>query len=351
MKAFFDCVSIEAISSTVPPCLKDLNEGFLDISAEDIQKITKITGISKVAIASEQVTTSDLCVNSARSIFELNPDLASEIDAVIFVSQSRDFIMPSTSSIIQDRLNLSTTCLCLDIPSGCTGFLHGLFVSSSFISSKACRKVLLLCGETNSKLINEKDKSVSMIFGDAGSATVLGYKSNLNSFFNFHTDGSGYEDIIIQDGGARNGFSVNSLILSEFENGNLRHSLNMKMDGMSVFNFASTSVPLLVRESLLSCSLSAESVDLCAVHQANQLIVKQIAKKCGFGDDQSPFLAGNTGNTGPASIPLLLSEGFANQSSDLKRVVMCGFGVGLNWGVSITDLSNTKIYPTSIMVE
>jgi 3-oxoacyl-[acyl-carrier-protein] synthase-3 len=170
----------------------------------------------------------------------------------------------------------------LDIPSGCTGYLHGLFVSSSLIASTSCRKVLLLCGETNSKLINEKDKSVSMIFGDAGSATVLGFRSHTDSFFSFRTDGSGYENIIIRDGGCRNGFSMDSLTMVEYENDNFRHSLNMKMDGMSVFNFAITAVPTLVRESLSDCSLSPESVDLFAVHQANQLIVNQLAKKCGL---------------------------------------------------------------------
>lgn len=349
MKSFFDCVSIEAVAATVPSRLQELNEEYVGIPSEDIQKIAKITGIQKVAIASKSVTASDLCVDSARLIFESNPELPNEIDAVIFVSQSRDFIMPSTSSIIQDRLKLSSNCLCLDIPSGCTGYLHGLFVSASIIASKSCRKVLLLCGETNSKLINEKDKSVSMIFGDAGSATVLGFRSNTDSFFSFRTDGSGYENIIIQGGGHRNGFNKDSLTLMEYENGNLRHSLNMKMDGMSVFNFAITAVPALVRDSLMDCSLSPESVDLFAVHQANQLIVGQLAKKCGFRNNQSPFLASNFGNTGPSSIPLLLTEGFSGSSSELKKVVMCGFGVGLNWGVSVADLSQSKIYSTSCM--
>lgn len=350
MKSIFDCVSIDAIASTVPPRLQELNEEFLGISFEDIQKITRITGISSVSIASKSVTASDLCVHSAKSLLESNPLLRNEIDAVIFVSQSRDFILPSTSSIIQNTLNLSSDCLCFDIPSGCTGYLHGLFVSSALIASKSCKKVLLLCGETNSKLINEKDKSVSMIFGDAGSATVLGLKSNANSFFAFRTDGSGSNKIIIQDGGCRNGIGPNSLDLFEFENGNMRHSLNMKMDGMSVFNFAITAVPALVRDSLMYCNLNPKDVNLFAVHQANLLIVNQLAKKCGFDSNQSPFLASKFGNTGPTSIPLLLTEGYSDKSSVLSKVVMCGFGVGLNWGVCIADLSNTYIHPTGYMM-
>lgn len=349
MKSFFDCVSIEAVAATVPPHLQELNEEFLGIPAEDIRKITKITGILKVAIAAKHVTASDLCVNSARLIFESSPHLVNEIDAVIFVSQSRDYIMPSTASIIQNSLNLSSNCLCLDIPSGCTGYLHGLFVSSSLIASNSCRKVLLLCGETNSKLINKKDRSVAMVFGDAGSATIIGRSLHKNSFFSFRTDGSGYENIIIRDGGSRNGFSADSLKLEEYENGNMRNALNMKMDGMSVFNFAINKVPILVRESLLDCSLSVLDIDLFAAHQANKLIVNQLSKKCGFRNEQSPFMAPNFGNTGPASIPLLLTEGFSEKASKLKKVLMCGFGVGLNWGVCVTDLSSAKLYSTNYM--
>lgn len=349
MRSFFDCVSIEAVAATVPSSIQDLNEDFLGISFEEILKITKITGISKVAIASELTTTSDLCIGSAKVILESNPSLLNEIDVVIFVSQSRDFILPTTSSIIQDRLGLSPDCLCLDIPSGCTGYLHGLFVSSSLLASGACNKVLLLCGETNSKLINKEDRSVSMIFGDAGSATILGRRSNTNSFFSFKTDGSGYDKIIIPHGGYRNPCKEESLIVSECENGNIRRALDMKMDGMSVFNFAITAVPKLVLESLADCALAPEDIDLFAVHQANQLIVNQLSKKCGFSLEQSPFLAGNYGNTGPASIPLLLSEGFADRASQLKKVMFCGFGVGLNWGVCMTDLSGTRIYPTKCL--
>ncbi len=349
MKSSFESVLIEALVATVPANLQNLDEEFLGIPVNEINNITNITGINQVAISPDSMTTSDMCINAANEILDSNPLWFKEIDAIIFVSQSRDFIMPSTSSIIQDKLGLSTNCLCLDIPSGCTGYLHGLFISSSLLSSGACNKILFLCGETNSKLINKRDKSVSMVFGDAGSATVLGKRSGLNSFFSFKTDGAGYDKIIIPDGGSRNPFSIESLKSFQYENGNMRRSLDMSMDGMSVFNFAITSVPELVAEAFSDCSLKPESLDLFAAHQANKLIVNKLAKKCGLSSKQSPFLAGKFGNTGPASIPLLLSEGFANNSTSLKNVMMCGFGVGLNWGVCVTNLSYTKIYPVQFV--
>lgn len=349
MKSNFNCVAIEALATAIPSSLQKLDSEFLGIEEEDIAKIKNITGINQVAIAPDSMTSSDLCINAARVIFDSCPSYLVGIDAVIFVSQSRDFILPTTSSIIQSKLGLSVNTLCFDVPSGCTGYIQGLFLASTLIASNACNRVLLLCGETNSKLINKGDKSVSMVFGDGGSATILGKRSEIKSFFSFKTDGTGYDKIIVPDGGSRSPFNGESLISHECENGNIRRPMDMKMDGMSVFNFAITAVPKLVSESLDDCSMLPDTIDLFAAHQANRLIVNQLAKKCGFSSKQSPFLASNFGNTGPASIPLLLSEGFAGNSSSLNKVLMCGFGVGLSWGVCIADLSNTRIFQTKLV--
>jgi 3-oxoacyl-[acyl-carrier-protein] synthase III len=346
MDATFDCVAIESIASVVPSSFQMMDSEFLGIDDSEIAKITSITGITQVAIAPLQVTSLDLCVVAAESLLSQTPSYVNEIDVIIFVSQTRDYILPSSASLAQARLGLSDASLCLDVPSGCTGYLHGLFLASTFLQSAAANKVLLLCGETNSRLVNKADKSVAMIFGDAGSATVLGKRSGFDSFFAFKTDGTGYDKIIISEGGARHPFRADSLLESVYENGNLRRPLDMKMDGMSVFHFAITSVPKLVSETLSKLSLSPESIDLFASHQANRLIVHQLSKKCGFGLQQSPFLASKFGNTGPVSIPLLLTEGFANDTSQLSKVMMCGFGVGLNWGVCLVNLSESVVNST-----
>jgi 3-oxoacyl-[acyl-carrier-protein] synthase-3 len=348
MEVLFDCVAIEAVAASVPSFTQVLDEEFVGLPQKEITKITDITGITHVRIAPSSTTSADLCLDSAELIFASCPHYRNAITAVLFVSQSRDYLLPTTASILQARLGLSADTLCLDIPSGCTGYLHGLVVASTILSSTSTGKVLLLCGETNSKLINSKDKSLSMLFGDAGSATVLGKRPGVKSFYKFRTDGTGYDKIIIPAGGCRSTFTTHSLRAVECENKNIRRPIDMRMDGMSVFNFAISAVPSLVSETLDACSFSPQSVDLFAAHQANRLIVRQLAKKCGFSEDQSPFLAARIGNTGPVSIPLLLTEGFPRRPSALKRVVMCGFGVGLNWGACSADLSAASIFPTHL---
>jgi 3-oxoacyl-[acyl-carrier-protein] synthase III len=349
MSAYFKSIAIESLAATLPDSVQRLDSAFLNIGSDDIDKITKVTGITQVSVSPAHVTALDLCIDAAEVLLANNPSCRAEIDAIIFVSQTRDYILPSSASIAQWKLGIKQDSLCIDVPSGCTGFLHGLFIASTFLSSDSVRKVLLLSGETNSKLINPADRTVSMIFGDGGSAAVLGKKSKHDSYFDFRTDGNGFESIIVPDGGSRSPFSSKSLVIRQVDNGNSRRPLDMKMDGLSVFNFALSSVPALVQETLSSLSLSPSSIDLFACHQANSLVVTQLRRKCGFTEGQAPFLASEFGNTGPASIPLLLTEGFSNSALKLDRVLMCGFGVGLNWGVHVANLSETMIYPTNFL--
>ena len=345
MKTNLCGVCIESVVTCLPEHVQKLDEYFLNIDQAEILKIKNITGIEEVMYASSTTTSADLCFEAASFLVSNNPKLINEIDALIFVSQTPDYLLPNTSSILQSKLSLSTNCLAVDLPNGCTGYIHGLFLASLLVSSNAARKVLLLCGDTNSKLINKRDKAVSMIFGDAGSATIVGKNEKSNIYFNLKSDGANFDKIIIPHGGGRNRVTPSSFNEVECENNNIRSPLDLKMDGMSVFNFAITEVPKLILDSLIDCKMSSEDIDLLALHQANLFIINQLAKKCKIDKNKVPFASKMVGNTGPASIPFLLSKQFSNGTGNLKRVMMCGFGVGFNWGVCFTDLSQTIIYP------
>jgi 3-oxoacyl-[acyl-carrier-protein] synthase-3 len=344
MKTNLSGVCIESVVACLPEHIQKLDENYLNIDRVEISKIKNITGIEEVMYASAATTAADLCFEAASFLKSHNPKSFDEIDALVFVSQTRDYLLPNTSSILQSRLSLSANCLALDLPDGCTGYIHGLLLASLLVSTNAARKVLLLCGETNSKMINKRDKSVSMIFGDAGSATVVGKNEESNIYFNLKSDGANFDKIIIPQGGSRDCVNSNSFFDVEYEDNNFRSPLDMRMDGMSVFNFAITEVPKLILDSLIDCKISSEELDLLALHQANLLIINQLAKKCKIDKIKVPFSSERVGNTGSASIPFLLSKEFSNRTSNLKRVMMCGFGVGLSWGVCFADLSQTVIY-------
>lgn len=343
MRKFISGSKIVAISSCLPSKEIQLDEQFCGCSSNEIEKITRITGIHSVRYSSGE-TSSDLCLLAAFELLRANNYSACDIDAVIFVSQSRDFILPTTSSVIQSKLGLSKDTLALDVPNGCSGYIQGLMLSSVLVSARTCRNVLLLCGETNSKLINPRDRSMAMIFGDAGTATLISHSDDANFYFNIKTDGSGFDKIIIPSGGCRNRIDFSVLTVTERENGNFRSDFDMYMDGMSVFNFAITEVPKILSETFADTNLGVEDFDLFALHQANSLILKQIAKKCKLAETKVPFSAGVIGNTGPASIPLLFTTNYSgDRAASLRRVLACGFGVGLNWGTSVFDLTGAII--------
>jgi 3-oxoacyl-[acyl-carrier-protein] synthase-3 len=345
MKHIINNAQILGISSCLPCRSIELDSNFLGVSDDEIKKIKSITGIKQVRYVEEGTTAADLCMVAAQHLLESLSIDVSAVDAIIFVSQSRDYIAPNTSSVLQDKMKISKEALSIDLPNGCSGYIHGLFLSHLLVTTGAAKRVLLMCGETNSGLINQKDRSMAMIFGDAGTATLIAKGHEESTYFNIKTDGSGFNKIIISHGGARNPLTPASLAVTERENNNFRADIDLFMDGMSVFNFAITEVPQIISESLLEAGISFESIDLFALHQANELIINQVSKKLKIDPAKIPFLASNVGNTGPASIPLLLSMGYSDSSSLLNNVMICGFGVGLNWGTAICNLSKTKICP------
>ena len=197
MIAEFNNISISKIGTAVPKNSLDLMSLTNLGSEQELKTIIKTTGISSVRVAEVNVTSSDLCIEAANNI--LGNSENEEIDALIFVSQTRDYHLPQTSFIIQSRMNLRKDIFCLDIPLGCSGYINGLFQASLLLQIPNIKKVLLLAGDTSTKMINYKDRATRMVFGDGGSATVL-EKGNDTISFNIQSDGSGADSLIIKSG-------------------------------------------------------------------------------------------------------------------------------------------------------
>lgn len=309
------------------------------------------TGIKSHRKSSSDVCTSDLCLAAAeRLIDELKWD-KSEIDALVFVSQTPDYDLPATSCILQERLGLSTDCYTLDISLGCSGWVYALSVIASLMQGGTMRKGLLLAGDTILKFCSPEDKSTYPLFGDAGTATALEYDEGASAMkFAMHTDGSGKDTIIIRDGGYRNQVSPASFEIKEHGENILRSNLNLELDGMSVFSFGRTKAPKVVNELADHFDIDKEKVDLFTFHQANLLMNEKIRKKLKLPEEKVPYSMDEFGNTSCASIPLTLvarcEEKLRTQS---LRQIACGFGVGLSWDAVYFETNNI-IVPTLIEI-
>jgi 3-oxoacyl-[acyl-carrier-protein] synthase-3 len=325
-------VTITGIAATVP---EDVVHN-IDLSsvygAKETQDLINSIGVEKRHVCNDKVTTSDLCLDSAQRLLQQSAINPTDINAVIFVSQTADYQLPATACILQDKLNIPKTCLAFDVNLGCSGYVYGLFLASSLVQSGVGR-VLLLVGDTSTTLTESGDRSTELLFGDAGTATIVEASKSGVLHFELGTDGSGFEHIITRRPQPPNNKPIRGL-----------RSAYSDMNGGEVFAFTLKVVPKLINNFLQTIEHTNEDIDVCVYHQANRFMLKHLAKKSKFSSNQVPLSIVDYGNTSSASIPLTLCSQAMEQKN---KVLMVGFGVGLSWGVALADLSKTLLLPVN----
>lgn len=338
----FKNVRIAGISAGVPKkviCNLDIPNLSKDY---DAVAFVEATGVKERRV--DDFTTSDLCVPAANKLIE---DLGwdkSEIGAVIFVSQTTDYFLPATACIVQDRLGLNKECYAEDIVLGCSGWVYGLSNVVSLMSNGNIKKAILLAGDAK-RHVDSHDP----LFGYAGTATALEYKEGEKGFqFHFGTDGSGYDAIIIPDGGSRNQISEKSFETEEID-GKQYNRLQTRMKGMDVFAFGISTAPKSIKKLGEHFGFDYLEADYCVFHQANMKMNNMIAKKLKLDSQKVPSCMWEFGNTSSASIPLTIVTQLKNKCENLPiKFICCGFGVGLSWG---TVAFETKELVISDLVE
>ena len=307
-----------------------------------VENFAESTGIWSRRRVRADITSSDLCQAAAEKlIVNLGWD-KSEIDALFFVSQTPDYILPATSCVLQQKLELSKDCYTLDVSLGCSGWVYALSVIASLMQNGTIKKGILLAGDTITKFCSPEDKSTYPLFGDAGTATAIEYSPNaLGMKFVFNTDGSGYETIIIREGAYRKPFTDGSLEIKQFDEGKLRRGIDLELNGMDVFSFGITKAPKSVKQLCEYFNIDKDAVDIFSFHQANKMMNEMIRKKLKIEENKVPYCMDNFGNTSCASIPLVLvtREREKLQNQHLKHIA-CGFGVGLSWGSAYFETNN-----------
>lgn len=344
MKTIINNITIGAIAAYLPENVLEMQELSSLYGEKQVQSIIKATGVEKARIAPDGMTASDMCQRAAEHLFEKEQIDRSSVDGLVFVSQTADYILPSTSVCLQEKLNLSQDTVCIDIHYGCSGYIYGLFQAACWINSGMCNSVLVLAGDTTSRLINPNDRSLRMVFGDCGTATLV-KKGDYSIGFHIQSDGRGSDRLIVPAGGFRTPKSPETSVLEYDDDNNGRTKNDLYMDGMAIFEFALTKVHKNIFSLIDSMQWTNDQVGMYALHQANAFMVNCIRKKLKAKADIVPINVCEYGNTGPATIPLLLSDlCSSNHHFDLSHVVMAGFGVGLSWGSVATDLTKTHFY-------
>ncbi len=313
---------ISKIEYYLPPKISTRDDLIIDNPDWRMGEIEKKTGVIKRHICEKNQTSTDLAVLACNKIFERGVD-RKDIDLLIVVTESPEYILPPSSCILQNRIGLNTSVAAFDINLGCSGFVYGLMVADAIMRAQNFSKALLVCVDTYSKYISKNDRTCRPLFSDAASATLLETsKKSLIGPFEIGTDGSGSKNLIVNGG--------------ENITHNQSDSKNLFMDGAQVFMFTMRAVPLVVQKLIKKSNYSIDDIDLFVFHQASKLVIDNIVRHLDIDDSKVFRNYSDIGNTVSSSIPIALSqikkEGKINKGS---LVMIVGFGVGYSWGGGI----------------
>lgn len=339
-------VKISFVAAAVPGKVVR-NADYDWITPDERKQVVEVTGVEERRFAPRGVCTSDMAVELANRFFLSSNWKRSDIDLLIFVSQSRDYVLPNTACILQDRLGLNRQCIAFDIPLGCSGFVYGLSVISSMLEAGKgmLKKALLIAGDVSSYDLNYRDKSSYPLFGDAVSLTALEYSPDNEGkmMFSLWTDGKGFDALYIPDGGTRNNFNDDTFIDVEISEGIWRNRKNVVIDGGRIFQFTMLEVAKNIREVLALSGTPADAVDMFFLHQANKLMNETVRKQLKQPAEKFPLSIGRYGNTSSASVPLTMVS--SSQPLSGKKIILSGFGVGLSWASAFITQPELVVLP------
>ena len=324
-------VKISKIEYYLPKKILSNNDLEKEFPGLNINKIEKKVGIKERHIVKEDETALDLALIAGKKILE-NYD-KDKIAFLLFCTQSPEYYLPSGACILQDRLGLNKNIGAFDYDLGCSGFVYGLALAKSLITSKIASNILLITSDTISEYINYKDKSNKIMFGDAAAAIII-EKSEEEQIGEFvlGTDGSGYKNLIVPNGGLRNRYNPNAKEIDEgFDS--IRTDNDLYMNGPEIFNFTIKVVPKLVLQVLEKNKINLEDLDFVIFHQANKYIIEYLRKKIKIPKNKFYINLLTTGNTSVNTIPIGIKESLDNKLVKKgDKILLVGFGAGYSWG-------------------
>ena len=299
----------------------------------DLENVEERSGVYQRHIAGEDETAYDLSTKACDKLFQT--DNKSNIDGIIYCTQSPDYIMPANSFLLHDYLKLEDRVFTYDFNHACAGYIYCLAMANAFFKAGMANEILLVNADTYSKYINPKDRSIRVLFGDGAAATivkktVLGrgvIDVDLGSF------GSGYDKFWIPAGGQRLPKSDATSIELKDHKSNIRSQNDIEMDGLSVWSFINSVVPKQINDLLQRNNMDINDIDQFIFHQASQMTLNYIKKILDLDENRVFINIQDIGNTVSASIPIALKEAMnKNIIYSGSTVVLSGFGVGLSYG-------------------
>ena len=326
-------VFIKAIEYALPEQIVTNSDYEREFPDWNMSLIAPKTGVYERHIAAENETALTFAKAACDKLF-LTYD-KSGVDAIIFCTQSPDYIMPPNSYLLHQYLGLPANILAFDFNQACSGFIYGLVLAKSLLLSGTAKNVLLITGDTYSKYINKKDRSTRVLFGDGAAATLISADENPKGMIDHMIDseGSKFDQFYIKAGGSLIPRSETTAEEVTDRSGNVRTDNDIYMNGMGVLSFFQSMVPRQIKSLLKKNELAIEKVDLFVFHQASKLAMNAVSHMLKLPEEKVFSNIAKVGNTVSASIPIACKDAMdAGLIKEGSTVVFSGFGVGLSWG-------------------
>lgn len=320
-----------------------------DFPLERSLKLKEVMGYDTHRVVNGSDCVSDLVVRGFEHLFSANLLAPGDIDALILVTQTPDYLVPPTSSVIQGRLHLKRDMLCVDINQGCAGFVIGLIQAFMLLDQPAISRVALVNADVLSRRICTKDRNSYPLCGDAASIAVIERAPAAGIIHaNLKMDGSRHEALMIPAGGMRLPSTPETAILEDVGDGNFRAKDHLRMDGSAVFNFVQVEVPPLIEDLLQTAGIEKMKVDYFLCHQPNRFMLQKLADKMGIPHEKMPMnVVGKYGNSSGVTIPAAIALNLGTRlATERLTVVLAGFGVGLTWSSMLLPLGPLRFCDT-----
>lgn len=335
----FQGIKIAAISAAVSDQIQRYEDLKTAENEKNIEQFIKKTGITQIHKACYGQTAADYSCRAAKNIEAAGKYSPEEIGVLINVTQHPDYRTPSTACALHKRLGLDKSCIAFDVNLGCSGFVYGVNIAAALMQASNAKKALVLVGDTLARnRLNyatgiKHESNTALLFGDASTAILL--ERNDTDCINvaLMSDGNGHKALSVPYGAWKHPVGPESY----------------PGDDIAVFNFTISEVPALLKEFLAETGAEIGDFDALVLHQANMMIMKQIAKKIKMPMEKVPVSLDRFGNTSGASVPLTIVDRYGSCTENQKlKLLTSGYGVGLSWGVASFELNVCDILPLDI---
>ena len=335
----FNNIRIAAIAASVSESIQSVDDYKSIVDDKTIEQFKKKTGITKIHKADRNQTASDFAFSASKYLEAAGKYRPEEIGILLYVTQNPDYRTPSTACVLQKRLGLSKSCAAFDINLGCSGFVYGVNVAASLLQSSNAQKALVLIGDTLARGRREARTSgklysnTALLFGDASAAVLIEKCEGEQVCAALMTDGTGHKALSVPYGGWKHPEGPEAY----------------PGDDIAVFNFTISEVPDMIKNFLEETQTVIDDYDALVLHQANMMIMKQIARKVRMPMEKVPVSLDRFGNTSGASVPLTIVDKYG-ESTEKKtlKLLTSGYGVGLSWGVVSFEIKDTDVFPLVI---